>query len=124
MVQEASMNSIDSLVQAPWINAVTVVLLLLGVVNVWRGLLGGRHGNRGLLLRDIGMLERMEGFRLMVFGLVLLGIGSAVIWQKEWLFYLALGIGFVEILESSTLIAVWQWGGRRKVARRQEPLST
>ena len=33
------------------------------------------------------MLERMEGFRLMVFGLVLLGVGAAVIWKLQWLFY-------------------------------------
>jgi hypothetical protein len=61
------------------------------------------------------MLSRIEGFRLTVFGLVLIGIGAAVLWQAQWLLLLALGIGFVEILESSTLIAVWKWGGRRVI---------
>ena len=37
---------------------------------------------------------------------------AAVIWRAEWLLLLALGIGFVEILESSALIAVWRWGRR------------
>jgi hypothetical protein len=102
------MNAFLSNVQGPWMGAVALALVILGVVNVWRGLLGGRERARGLLLREIGMRERMEGFRLMVFGLVLLGIGIALLWQLEWLIYLALGIGFVEILESSTLIAVWK----------------
>jgi hypothetical protein len=37
---------------------------------------------------------------------------AAVIWRAQWLLFLALGIGFVEILESSALIAVWKWGRR------------
>ena len=112
------MNALLGQAQAWWIDAVAIVLLLAGVVNFWRGLRGGPEGARGLLLRDIGMLERMEGFRLMVFGLVLLGIGTAFLWQLEWLFYLALGIGFVEILESSTLIAVWRRGEPRRASSR------
>lgn len=110
------MNAFSMLVQAAWVNAAALALLILGLVNVWRGLRGGQEGARGLLLRDIGMMERIEGFRLMVFGLVLLGAGAALIWRLEWLFYLALGIGFVEILESSALIAVWRRGVRREPA--------
>jgi hypothetical protein len=87
-----------------------IVLALLGVALVWRGLWGGRDGARGLLRRQTAMLGRMEGFRLTVFGLVLCGSGLAVIWQAQWLLLLSLGIGFVEILESSTLIAVWRRG--------------
>jgi hypothetical protein len=64
------------------------------------------------------MLHRIEGFRLTVFGLVLIGVGAAVIWQARWLLLLALGIGFVEILESSALIAVWTWSRRRDAAQR------
>jgi hypothetical protein len=41
-------------------------------------------------------------------GLVLIGLGAAVLMQAPWMLWLALGIGFVEILESSTLIAVWK----------------
>ena len=52
--------------------------------------------------------DRIEGFRLTVFGLVLIGVGAAMFWQAQWLLLLALGIGFVEILESSALIAVWK----------------
>jgi hypothetical protein len=119
------MNIVLSHAQGPWMSAVALALVILGMANVWRGLLGGQERARGLLLREIGMLERMEGFRLTVFGLVLLGIGAAMLWQLEWLFYLALGIGFVEILESSTLIAVWRWGRRRQEKpRSEEPWAT
>jgi hypothetical protein len=84
--------------------------LLLGLAYVWRGLLGGRARDRGLLLRQIGLLERLEGFRVTVFGLVLVGAGAAILTEARWLLILSLGIGFVEICESSTLIAAWRRG--------------
>ena len=93
-----------------WASLIAVAVMALGLILVWRGLRGGRDGSRALLGQRIDMLHRIEGFRLAVFGLVLIGIGVAVIWQAQWLLLLALGIGFVEILESSTLIAVWTWG--------------
>src|SRR5215207_8679925 len=92
--------------------------IALGLILVWRGLRGGRDRGRALLGQRIDMLHRIEGFRLMVFGLVLIGVGAAVIWQAQWLLILALGIGFVEILESSTLIAVWKSNHRHAGARR------
>jgi hypothetical protein len=91
------------------LQALAVAAILGGVLLVWRGLRGG-EGSVGLLRQRGGMLGRMEGFRLMVFGLALIGVGAAVLWQAEWLLWLSLGIAFVEILESSTLIAVWRRG--------------
>ena len=81
-----------------------------GLISIWSGM-------RGLLSGRAGMLGRMEGFRLVVFGLMIVGLASAILWQARWLVLLSLGIGFVEILESSTLIAVWKWG-RRTDSRR------
>ena len=101
-----------------WVNPVAFVVIALGLMLVWRGLRGGRDGDRALLGQRIDMLHRIEGFRLTVFGLVLIGVGMAVIWQAQWLLLLALGIGFVEILESSTLIAVWRSGRHRDPAQR------
>jgi hypothetical protein len=95
-----------------WTNAAAVVLMIAGILVMLRGLRGGHDGARALLGQRTDMLSRIEGFRLTVFGLVLIGIGAAVVWQAKWLLLLALGIGFVEILESSTLIAVWRWGRR------------
>jgi hypothetical protein len=96
-----------------WANVIAAAFAIFGFQLVWRGLRGGPHGERALLLRRTDMLSRMEGFRLTVFGLVLLGVAASIVWQAQWLLLLALGIGFVEILESSTLIAVWKRGPRR-----------
>ena len=101
-----------------WMNPIAFVVIALGLMLVWRGLHGGHNGDRALLGQRIDMLNRIEGFRLMVFGLVLISVGVAVIWQAQWLLLLALGIGFVEILESSALIAVWRWSRRRSRAER------
>ena len=101
-----------------WASLIAVAVMALGLILVWRGLRGGRDGSRALLGQRIDMLHRIEGFRLTVFGLVLIGVGAAVIWQARWLLLLALGIGFVEILESSALIAVWTWSRRRDAAHR------
>ena len=95
-----------------WLNVIVAALAILGVQLVWRGLHGGADGQRALLLRRTDMLSRIEGFRLTVFGLVLLSVAAAIVWQAQWLLLLALGIGFVEILESSMLIAVWRRGVR------------
>src|SRR5215218_6086156 len=92
-----------------WTSPVAFAVIALGLMLVWRGLRGGRDGERALLGQRIDMLNRIESFRLTVFGLVLVGIGAAVIWRAQWLLLLALGIGSVEILESSALIAVWRW---------------
>lgn len=85
-----------------------VLALLCGVILVWVGLTGGNDPTRALARRHVPMLRRMEAFRVFMTGLVLLGVGGAVLWQATWLFWLALGIGFVELRESSTLIAVWR----------------
>jgi hypothetical protein len=104
------MNAHESWQGGIWLQALAVAAILCGTLLVWRGLRGGREGSAGLLIERGGMLGRMEGFRLMVFGLALIGVGAAGLWQAEWLLWLSLGIAFVEILESSTLIAVWRRG--------------
>lgn len=88
-------------------SAVAAALLFFGVQLVWRGLRGGRDGERALLRRRMPMVQRIAGFRLTVFGLALVGVGAAIFWREEWLLWLALGIGSVEIVESTTLIAFW-----------------
>lgn len=101
-----------------WLKALGVALVLSGLALVRRGLWGRRGGEQSLTRRGTAMLGRIEGFRLMVFGLVLIGVGAAAVTQQRWLLLLALGIGFVEILESDSLIAFWPAGGDRIKARR------
>ena len=88
-------------------------LVLAGITLFWRGVRGGRQGERGLLRRRAATLGRIEGWRLTVLGLAAAGIGAA--WQGDapWLFFLALGIGFVEVLEASFVIAAWRQDGWR-----------
>ena len=88
--------------------ALAVFVLFWSLVVVWTSLTGGSDPSRALARREVPMLQRMEAFRRFMAGLVLLGLGSAVLAQAPWLLWLAVGIGFVEILESSTLIAVWR----------------
>ena len=49
-----------------------------GLISIWSGM-------RGLLSGRAGMLGRMEGFRLVVFGLMIVGLASAILWQARWL---------------------------------------
>jgi hypothetical protein len=107
-IQEVIVMTAFSQIDPHRASPMAVVVMVLGLMIVWRGLRGGRAGARALLARRTDMLSRIEGFRLTVFGLVLIGVGAAAIWRAQWLLVLALGIGFVEILESSTLIAVWR----------------
>jgi hypothetical protein len=84
------------------------ILVVWGFAGVWLSLTGGSDPTQALARRGVKMLQRMEAFRRFIAGLVLIGVGGAVLAQAPWLLWLALGIGFVEILESSTLIAVWK----------------
>jgi hypothetical protein len=117
-LQEVNLMTAFSQLDPLWAIPIALAMVALGLMLVWRGLRGGPDGVRALLGPRIDMLHRIEGFRLMVFGLVLIGVGAAVIWRAPWLLLLALGIGFVEILESSALIAVWRWSRRRNTNQR------
>lgn len=85
-----------------------ILLIFWGLAVAWTSLTGGSDPTQALARRRVRMLHRMEAFRRFMVGLVLIGIGGAVLAQAPWLLWLALGIGIVEILESSTLIAVWK----------------
>lgn len=98
------MSDLLLLTDSVWGRALALAAIVWGLTAIWHGLLGGC----GLARRNVRMLQRMEGFRRVVVGLVLVGLGGAVLAQASWLLWLALGVGFVEILESSTLIAVWK----------------
>lgn len=87
-------------------------MILIGGLIFWRALRGGPDGERGLARRHTEIVERVEGFRLAMLGLVLAGLGAAWIWQMPWLLFLALGIGFVEIRESTAIITAIKQGER------------
>jgi hypothetical protein len=90
-----------------WSTVAAVAVIAFGAQLAWRGVRGSRAGDQGLLRSRSGMLGRLHGFRLAIFGLTLIGGGVAVLLRQQWLLLLAIGIGVVEILESSALIAFW-----------------
>lgn len=101
------MNPLPYVDSGPW-RVAAALLVLWGIAIVWTSLTGGSDPTQALARRGVNMLQRMEAFRRFMSGLVLIGVSGAVLAQAPWLLWLAIGIGFVEILESSTLIAVWK----------------
>jgi len=101
-----------------WVQVVGAVVGLVGVALFWRGMLGGAGGERGLLRPSAGSLRRVEGWRLTVLGLAVAGVGAAGVWEERWLLFLAAGIGFVEVLEATMVIAAWKAGAARAETSR------
>lgn len=79
------------------------VLIGSGIRQLWRGLAGTRQ-ERGLLRRSATAMQRMEGFRTATSGLVLTGIGLGWLAESKLLVLLSLGIGIVELRESTMII--------------------
>lgn len=88
-------------------------VVLLGLALAVRGLRGGAGGG-GLLRGQAGALARVESWRSTVLGLAAAGLGASLVWELRWLLVLSLGIGFVEVLEASIVIAAWRAGDRRR----------
>ena len=104
----------DAVFGASWLHYLGILVMVFGIALFWRGLFGGRHGERGLVRRGVDMLERLEGWRLTLFGLTLTGLGAAWYWNALWLLILSLGIGYVELQESTNVIKAWRWGNARR----------
>ena len=98
-----------------------LAVLILGLVQLWRGLRGEPNGEGGLVRRHSSALGRMEGFRTTTLGLVLTGLGTGWLFENRLLIFLALGIGIVELRESSTIIKAVK-GKPRPSVERQAPL--
>lgn len=84
--------------------ALPIVVIALGLIQLWRGLRGQPSGEGGLVRRRTSALGRMEGFRTTTSGLVLTGLGTGWLMENRLLIFLALGIGIVELRESSMII--------------------
>ncbi len=103
------------------LDAIGQVQTLLGFALIgagaWllaRGLWGGRGGRRGLLRGHEPALERAEGWRVVVVGFVVGTLGFAALAGSALLFYMALGIGVVELWEASFVISVWRHADTHK----------
>ena len=107
------MLDLTALVDVAWRVYPASALALVGVLYVWRGIGPGPGQRRGLFRGGADDLGWIGGFRSAIVGLALLGVGVAWVWQIPWLAALALGVGGVEALESSVILA----GARRRRRR-------
>ena len=104
-----------------WLHYLGMGVLVFGVVITWRGLVGGKDGERGLARRGVPTLARLEGWRLFLVGLTLTGLGAAWFWDLRWLLVLSLGVGFAELHETTHILKAWRWDGGK--SRASSPTS-
>lgn len=103
--------------ESPWFVYLAASILFCGAWLTVHGVVM-LLSNRRLPANDPAkLLTLMQGFRRAVIGLAVASVGLAWLSQKGWPLALALGIGGVEILESSIIIAVLK---HRNPSRRQD----
>jgi hypothetical protein len=104
------MDGVSFLTETPWRYAPGAAVGLLGLIILANGLIG----EHGVFRRGIGMLARIEGWRLSVLGLAITGLGVAWIWDSKLFLFLSLGIGFTEIREASSVISALKGEKRQR----------
>jgi hypothetical protein len=93
-----------------WRWVATIGLTLMGMLVAWHGLRGTPARRQGLLRSTAGAQRRLEGWRRLLVGLTLIGLGMAWGWESRLLLFLSLGIAFVELWEASVVISVAKRG--------------
>jgi hypothetical protein len=94
-----------------------MVLGAIGVVwGVKRGLTGLRCAMRG---DSAQLVAFMVGFRATVWGLALVGLGAAWIWQLTWLLVVSLAIGGGETVETCLILFALRHGAHLEIGRRR-----
>ena len=91
----------NALLEWPWRLYPAICVMALGAVFALRGGRAVAAGLKGPAAYPAQGLGLYRGFRLAVIGMVLLGLGSAWIWQITWLLVFSLILGGGETLESS-----------------------
>ena len=94
------------LLDTSWRYVPAALLAASGVLIAWHGLRGTPATKCGLLRSQAGSLRRMEGWRRLLVGLMLIGLSAAWGWESQLLLFLSLGIAFVELWEASFVISV------------------
>ncbi len=112
----------ETLTELTWRVYPISALIGLGIGLALWGLLMELNGLRGALRGDSGkLLPWIQGFRLSIIGLALVGLGAAWAWQLTWLLVLTLAIGGEETLESSIVIFALRRGRRLKMRKASGP---
>jgi len=114
----------ETLVELTWRVYPISALIALGIGLALWGLLMVLNGLRGALRGDSGkLLPWIQGFRLSIIGLALVGLGAAWAWHLTWLLVLTLAIGGEETLESSIVIFALRRGRRLEMQKFSGPVS-
>ena len=103
----------DTVIELSWRVYPISALIALGIGLASRGLFLFVNGLRSALRGDSEkILTWIPGFRLLIIGLSLAGLGAAWAWHLTWLLVLTLAIGGEETLESSVVIYALRRGSR------------
>ncbi len=112
----------ETLIELPWRMYPVSALIALGIGLALWGLLMVLNGLRGALRGDSGiLLPWIQGFRLSIIGLALVGLGAAWGWHLTWLLVLTLAIGGEETLGSSIVIYALRRGRRLEMQKVSGP---
>jgi hypothetical protein len=103
----------DAVVDLSWRAYPAAALMALGLLLTVRAVRTCHAAWRRPLSQSMRPLGWMQGFRLTMIGLALIGVGAAWWWQIGWLLALSLAIGGEETLESSIVISA--------LSRAQQP---
>jgi hypothetical protein len=95
----------EFLTEASWRIYPALTLMAAGAAVAVPGIVRGWSGIMQPLGRPAKVLSIYRGFRRMIIGLALAGMGAAWAWQADWLLALSLIIGAGELFEST--IDIW-----------------
>lgn len=104
------MDALRTIFSGPWHTPLGAAIALGGLAILGHGL----FGPYGLLRRRITLLARLEGWRLSVFGLAVIGLGAAWLWESRLFLVLSLTIAFTEMQEATKVIDVMKTEERRR----------
>ena len=115
----------EPVIELSWRVYPALALIVLGIGLALLGLLMQLNGLRGALRGDSGkLLPWIQGFRLSIIGLALVGLGVAWGWHLTWLLVLTLAIGGEETLESSIVIYALRRGRRLEMQKVSGPATS
>jgi hypothetical protein len=110
--------AMETLVTLSWRWYVAVPLMALGATCAVWGAKQGFTGLRSAMRGDSAQLVAfMVGFRATIWGLALVGIGAAWIWQLTWLFVVSLAIGGGETVETCLILFALRHGPHLQIGR-------
>ena len=108
----------EILIHLAWRWSLALPLMTVGAACAVRGARRGWHGLRGAVHGDADeLVPFMEGFRICIIGLALVGIGAAWIWHLSVLLLLSLAIGGGETMETSLILFALRHGAHLEYGR-------